>query len=323
MNYIKTITSEAEIRDDFFKVLRERKVVQQPIHYLGTGAELYYKVAEANIIPSFSEEKDDVYAKFLEAHLPSFYRNHAYVFVSLGCGNAKRERPTLVLLQRDKKHKFKYLGIDTSISMLEMAEKVLNGVKVDVQLVCGDFASKRLQDEIVDQTSYKSGNIFAFLGSTLGNLEVDYTADLLADVMKKGDYLWMDADIREGTDPLSDRRLFEYHRDFAQDKNNMSHSLHALEELGIPRKKGELFIQMEEEETTNALKFYCKFKVLEPISILRRGQHMQLLPGNVITVEEYRAYDPEGLIRFFNQRGFQFIARDDFDGIGQFLFQKR
>lgn len=322
MSYIKTLTSEADLVEKFFTTLRERRVVNQYMHYLGDGAEVYYNIANANKIPSL-EGKDEVYTAFISKNLPK-EAGDTYGFVSLGCGNGKREKAALTFLQKEKGHHIHYVGVDTSIGMLELAEKEFADMDMEKTLISADFASDALRYELNEIFPENQHTIFAFLGSTIGNFQVDYSADLISDVMHPGDYLWMDVDIRLAKDALNDRKLYEFFRDYIRDEHNISHKFMSLEKLGIHPSMGELYIEMTRDDALGALIFFYKFRSKETITISHRNKQMCLLPDNTLTLQTYIVYYPQDLIKYFEQRNFEYIASDSFNNeVGQFLFVKK
>jgi L-histidine N-alpha-methyltransferase len=109
----------------------------------------------------------------------------------LGCGNGIASYPVLEELQR-RKIKFKYIPIDISKELLNMAVKNVKAKfgNVECKAFQLDFESGNFSDVIYELKEGDSVNLLLFLGSTLGNFsDRNRILTNFRDSMSSDDYL--------------------------------------------------------------------------------------------------------------------------------------
>lgn len=312
MDYVKTITSEAEVKEQFVNELKRRKETNQNAFYLNKGAELFYGAR------SFANNLADHYWPFFYKNIPD--KNKKIAYISMGCGNGVREKEALKAMY-EAGYQFTFFGVDSSVAALELVRQEYVDFEFPKQYLCADFGSPRFREEILDLTKDYDVRVYAFFGGTIGNIEPDYVADIMADMMKPGDYLWIDVYTRRGKTSLDDRKLYELYRDYLDQEAQQDFIFYPSSELGIPRKSGNLFVEMTTKEDLDALLFTIKFAITEKVKVKYRNQRITLLPGNELSLIKILNFDPNGLVKFFEERDFAYVDMEVIDGGGQFMFE--
>lgn len=317
MEYIYTITSEDEIRENCFEHLRRYKVVDSSIYYLDEGADLYYQIGSSNT----ELYENSNYFTLLHEHVSTVDS-----IISLGCGNSLREKKIIKNLAEKQQlgDDFQYVGIDTSITMLNLSMQELADISMKKKLICADFSSQKLRNDLLERLSEENTNVFTFLGATMGNLGVEYSMDLLSDITTSGDYLMLDVRVRQNTHIVEDRRLYEYYRDnYVYGEANNKNIFSALSIFGVTADSGDVGLEMVQNDSLHSLEAKLKFFVNQPIVQKYRGRNMSLMPGDTITLKTYIAVHYDSLIKYLAKRGFNqagYLLENEF---GYFLFQKQ
>lgn len=310
------LNTEEEMRDDFLKHFKQYKVFQQKSFYFDGGADVYYQGLNKKRVHTLELQKK--YCDFLEQTLID--REKSIAIISLGAGNSEKEKVFLDQMHKDG-YKFKYVGIDSSRDMIDMSQHILADVPYDVTLLHADFSNESVIEKVRELTSSYDQRLYAFIGGTLGNVEQDYIADILFDMLVPGDKLWVEVGIRPEKTDKQDRLLFERYLgylDFRKDFYFLP-----LATLGVPPENGEMFLQMINEESLGSLKFTFRFRFTEKTVIKYKKRTITLLPGSTVDLISIRSYDPEGLAHFFEERHFRFLGKDSGEHMGQFLFEKK
>lgn len=311
MDYIYTITSEDEIRDTFFENLRRHKIVDSAIYYLDKGAQSYYEISASN-----TSLHENIHLDILKKNITDID-----TLISLGCGNSLREK--LIISHFNHNKNIDYIGIDSSMTMLDLSMKTFEGFEICKYLACADFSSPKLRTYIKDKTQKRNNNIFTFLGATIGNLGIEYSMDLISDMVQKGDYLLFDVRVRQSNELIEDRRLYEYYRDnYAHDESNNKNIFDAIESFGITKEGGTVGIEMNNNEALNSLNIKLKYLVKNTINHLYKNRNMCLLPGDLLTLKTYLAVDKDSLSQYLINRGFEKVDIVEKDEFGYFLFKK-
>lgn len=315
---IRIVTSEAELDDNAFQALRQYRQIPMMMEYLGEGARMYYGVY-GDVRPAAKNSADDPYWLFFHRHFPSTRQKIA--LISLGCGNGLSEKQ-LLLEGKSRGYDISYFGVDSSMAMLEMAKENLADVDMPKQLMCADFGTPRFIEEIQEVTRGCDIRIFAFFEGTIGNVEQDYLADVMADMMRTDDYLWLDVAVRPATDAKTDMELFNRYTTYTQTKKMNDLMFLPMEQMGMRRDAGKFVLEMVREDNLGALRFKFLFQLTELATLRHKGRRITFLPNSEILLFNIRAYDPQGLIRFFDAREFEPVGNNVDEGGEQFMFRK-
>ncbi len=316
MTTIRTINSEVEIRDDMTKSFKRHRVLEQNAFYLSDGAKNYY-----NPNKKFSKSKynlDGIYS-MLKKTLKN--KNNKTAIISLGCGSCEKEKEILTRLNKEN-YNFSFYGVDSSMSMINLADKALNSAKFPSNLICADFGSLKFRlelDKIIGKYDVK---IFLFFGHTLGNLNQSYMADILKNLMNKGDYLLIDIIGFKEINSEKEAKLFERYVSYLNSEPEIEFFLYPLKNLGVDTSCGEVTLEMRKNTTINALLFQFGFKVLKQFEFFLDGDEVILIPDEYIELYNILIYDLNKLTAFFERRNFKLKEMNTGQFLNQILFEK-
>ncbi|PCI25453.1 hypothetical protein COB57_01905 [Candidatus Peregrinibacteria bacterium] len=232
--------------------------------------------------------------------------------ISLGCGNADRD---FELLEASELSNIDYYGIDSSAGMIKFGEEVFKKSKLSSHFLCQDFSSSDMKEWQEDCLSQYDRRIYAFFGNTFGNVPQSHMADLLRNMLKPGDVLWIDMAQREDTTPEGDGQLFEKYLQRLEPGQQRDFLLYPLQFIGIKEKDIELQIEMKKESSVGALLFNYCVAFQKKIELEVDGELLTFLPEDVIDILQIRIYDEKKFIRFFEEHSFTYLPSGDTSSI--------
>lgn len=315
---IRTINSEVEIRKDFHRNFKFDRELDQNAFYLGDGSKFFYNLDKDRRKKINYETKDNENYEILKKNF--LKKGETLAFVSLGCGDGKHE---LEMLNRAvaEGYDIAYFGVDSSMSMLNLTRENFQNCKFPVNLICGDFTSDIFHFELRNILKGYSKCLFLFLGNTLANVPQNYIADILRNMLKSDEYLWLDVFSSESTQKNSGE-LFERYMKYLENEEYKKFFFNPLIDLNVPVEKGELIVEMRNERSLKSIYFQFQFLVKEKIEFEMEGDIITLLPDDVINLIYTRVYDAEVLIKFFSSRDFKLFERKGTADSSQLLFKK-
>ncbi|PIR03543.1 MAG: hypothetical protein COV59_05115 [Candidatus Magasanikbacteria bacterium CG11_big_fil_rev_8_21_14_0_20_39_34] len=316
MNYIKKLQTGDELSQEFLKHFQQYKVLKQKVFYFGSGVEMYFDIS-SSLKDAFLDQKEE-YLNFFEEYF--HLQGKPFVIISLGCADSSKEA-ALIKRLKEKGYHFSFVGVDSSEDMIEASRKTLENLDVEYQLICADFSTEEFTEEM-KKIGSDVIRVFTFLGATFGNVEQAYMADILSDLLKKDDKLWLEVGIRKEISDKNDRMIFERYLGWLESPLHRKFLLKPLLEFNIPEENGDLFLQMIVEADLNALIFSFRFKILEKTVLNFPDHTVTLLPGNIIDLLTIRSYDPGGLTNFFEERKFKLLSKRDNGRTGELMFEK-
>jgi len=323
MTYIHSLVSDSYLDIDLLKDLKQRRIDQKHFFTHKKGADLYYEAAKISS-PYYENNKNNL----VEEDYSAFFRKNIInnkekiAVISLECGNAKFEKAVFGNIGK-KKNRLDYIGIDSSRYMLELAKRYLEDCGFEKEFICADFSSYNFRSEIgyiINQYKHK---VFAFFGATVGSIMPSNISDVLVNLMKNGDLLWMNAYLRTGLGKEEDFKIFNRFVRYRNKSVVSEHFFYPLERLGVPFKNGRITLEMEEEKSIGSLRFIFSFEFTKKTIIKFRNEVITILPEEKIELFNMRAYDRKTFERFFIEHGFKLIDSQAKGNTGQFLFKKK
>jgi hypothetical protein len=268
---------------------------------------LFYVVDGAN---SFYSYRDEDLAKINWRDEYRFFERQSFwsedqtiAFVSLGCGYAGPEKPLLHTMNDDG-YEVDYVGVDSSHAMLELAAENLADHGFDQTFVLGDFGRQGFRDELWGLVSDYDVRIFAMMGGTLGNFDQMWIADMLQDLLRPGDYLYLDVV------PLysSEKENSRLRSRFAEVPKNLGRFFDdLLKQLGLSRSEGQIIADESCDDDLNSMCYTFYFEATDSLAFSCAGEDAVLEPGERVELLSIRAYDVPSLKAFFGDRGFDFV----------------
>ena len=196
-NYLAADSAARALRDDVSHGLRQNpKSLPPKWFYDSVGSELFDRITR---LPEYYPTRTE--AQILRAEAPTIAAaSAADTLVELGSGTSEKTR-LLLNAMRDAGALSRFVPFDVDDGVLEAAGAALQREYPSLQIdaVCGDF------EEDLAKVPVGGRRLFAFLGSTIGNLTPQPRARFLAalaETLQPGDSLLLGTDLVKDTERL-------------------------------------------------------------------------------------------------------------------------
>jgi uncharacterized SAM-dependent methyltransferase len=177
---------------ELITAIKGRGEIPLKFQYLGEGSKNWDKIAKYRLkTGGITAIEFNLLKKKVKLFLDPYSNIKKINVIDLGCGNGIASYPVLEELQR-RKIKFKYIPIDISKELLNMAVKNVKAKfgNVECKAFQLDFESGNFSDVIYELKEGDSVNLLLFLGSTLGNFsDRNRILTNFRDSMSSDDYL--------------------------------------------------------------------------------------------------------------------------------------
>ena len=315
MKSFTSLTTEAELKKKFARDVRDRNIDQKFLYINRQGLKYYYDAVEQDKQGNHPSQKE-----YFESLKRNIKKDEKIAVVSLGCGNASTEKYALEHLHKNG-YDIIYVGVDISHGMVQEAERNLKKIEIEKYFVVTDILTERFKEEIMQITNNCDHKFFSFIGGTLGNVNQTNIADTLCNLLSTDDIILIDVRIRINTTLEDDLKIFNRYSQFL-DNNYTPFIFHPLENIGVPKRSGNLKLKMEKENSVGALLFIFYFQFSEKVIIQLEGEYVHFLPDEEIKLLTIRAYHPKTLKSFFQEHKFHFIDSTINNNRGQFVFKR-
>ncbi|HOT91007.1 MAG TPA: class I SAM-dependent methyltransferase [Anaerolineae bacterium] len=323
MDELIVLAEAPELEFDYLADFQQHKKVRQNLFYTTEGAETFYTYRGAELAEICSDDECAFFAR-----QPFWTADRRIAFVSLGCGNAGPEKP--LLQAANTVHSaggpsVVYFGVDSSRTMLELAQQNLAEEHFPKKFVLADFIRPDFVEKWRPHLAGFDTQVYAMLGGTFGNFEQAVIAEALARIVPDGHYLYLDVvpqfDTPDKNEQLRNRLIH-------LPQNLSLFFINLLEKLCIDQAAGELVSEEIYEADVDALRYVVSFRVREPLEFPCFGGVVRCLPGEAIELMNVRAYKPAALQKFMAGWGFRYLDTytPDVGNLAhlwqRFLFQK-
>lgn len=317
---IHSITSDSELGNEFKNNL-EHRALEQKFSYMEDSALVYYD--RKNLKSAYMTDPADTlhiddYIKFVSKVIK---QKEETVIIVLGCGDMARE--VEIVKNIGDKYSIDLIGVDSSLAMLDIAEKTINDNDVEAFLIHADFTKRKFRDDIDSLTKKYKKRIFAFIGGTFGNVNQTAIADSLYNLLDKDDLLWVDAQLRVSLKKLDDIKSFNAFFSLTKVPARVKFWTLPLRRVGIPVSAGEIVMDTEEESSVGILKFTISFKFKKLTKIIYNKEVIHFSNNDKISLYYFRIYHAPTFIKFFRDHGFELLDKHLPKKKGQFLFRKK
>jgi len=319
MSKIRIISSETELEREVQRSFQYNLQIEQKSFYFNEGVEKYYAR-----VPKEQIEKDKATVTNLGEKIINkcFKKNEIIKFISLGCGNGEVEKE-LLKQTKEKGHKVKYYGIDSSMTMIEKAIKNYENEKFETQFIYADFSNEKFKNELDNIIDKSKKKIFAFLGSTIGNVPQQYIANTLRNILNKGDILWIGTQAEKELSDSIANSYFKRYLNWINTPENLEFLKYPLKNKNVDLNKGKIILEMIKEKSLKTLIFKYGFLVNDKINFKNGDDKFTLLKGDVINLLTIRVYELQSLIDFFENREFKLITYEREEETIQIAFEKQ
>lgn len=320
---IYEINTEEEIKKDLERFFKYNRGFEQKTFYFDGGGANYYEFYGSN-----TDKLPHLKISYNSSKIFDFLKKNILVhkkkiaLISLGCGNANREKEILNKMT-DAGFDVSYFGVDSSKYMIQSGMDNLKNCSFPKKFIFADFSLEKFKMRFEKTFKEFDIRIFAFLGGTLCNAPQDYMADVLRNMLKKDDILWIDASIKTQNSTALAGEYFERYLKYVQDPNWKKFVSFPLEHLGIKIDAGDLILQMDKEHPLNTFLFKFGFVLNQKNEVEINKEIVTLLKDDIVGLFRIRIYDLPSLISFFELRDFELIDKLVINNKAQILFKKK
>ncbi len=312
------IISDREVNQDLIDDLRHRSL-DQKYSYMSNGASQYYSMRQ-NRIQKGGNLDPTHYAPFFKKIIAPHLKGRPFVFISLASGNGCQEHELLDSLSRQSSQ-FSYVAIDSSAEMIKLAEAAYSGVSFPCHFIRGDFSKYYFIAEMNEVIDMNAPRVYVFLGTTFGSFVLTEIMDILVNLLRKGDILWFDTDLRPDETEMSTMKLFkEVSAKIDHDPAKHRYFL-PLQQLNVPSAAGTMGLRLVKSIPAKGIELIYFFQSKQKISINFRSTHTIIMPGEEIELFRTRYYLKEALIDYFGEYGLACLGSFQDGKVGQFVFQ--
>ncbi len=294
-----TVTPERSLEASYRTDFQRRKLIRQNLFYVQEGAAAFYLYRNADFVHIRWEDE----VAFFSEEVP-WSAQARVAFVSLGCGNARAERPLLRRMNASGAP-WDYFGVDASRAMLELARTNLTDEPYTVTLLLADFTHSDFHTARDRLLADYDVRLYASLGGTFGNFDQHQIAGDLHALLRPGDYFYLDVVPK----PEAPAALAELEARYAQlAENYRQFFAGVLERFCIPKEHGEVVSEIGSDPELETLRCTFYFRAREELHIPCFEESVPLYPGERLELLTIRAYDQEALCRFMEGTGFRHVA---------------
>jgi SAM-dependent methyltransferase len=261
----------------------------------------------------------DLFVKFGEKYI--FSKNKKMAIISLWCGNSDIE--SYIFEHLNHNYHIDYYGVDSSKNMLDLSIKRMKDIEnINKNFICADFSTNEFKRELSQLTLNDDLKIFTFFSNTFGNINPNNIIDILYNLLKQGEKIWLDVRLRSGKTTKDNLQDFERYYSYLSNPEMTSLFFNPIESLNIPKEYWEFSLKTSNIEPLQAINYQYSFIFNKKTSITIKNETTTILPWEELQIVTIYTYDPDGLIQFFEGHNFKLIEKFIQNSRGQFLFEK-
>lgn len=318
MDQIYNLISDGALSDELSYCLRNR-TLEQKFLYMNTGANTYYDIVKVDNI-YHETYSHNLFTEFATNNI--FTKGKKIALISLWCGNSEIE--SYIFEHLKEPYQIDYYGVDSSKNMLELSIKRMEKItNVEKYFICADFSTNEFRRELTQFTTQADERIFTFFSNTFGNIEPNNIIDILYNLLKPGEKIWLDVRLRSGKTMKDDLNDFEKYHRYLNNPPTLNFFYNPIKTIHIDKNSGFLGLSTNKVEHIDAIKYQYNFILNKKISVTIKNETITILPWEALKILNIYTYDADGLINFFEGHNFRLIQKDIQEGRGQFLFEKK
>ncbi len=316
-NQIYNLISDAALSDEFSYCLRNR-ILEQKFLYMQKGATNYYDVVNTDEV-YYGEYPYDLFVDFGTTYI--FSRKKKMAIISLWCGNSDIE--SYIFEHMKHNYHVDYYGVDSSKNMLDLSiQRMKNIDTINKNFICADFSTNEFKRELSQLTVNDDIKIFTFFSNTFGNINPNNIIDILYNLLKSWEKIWLDVRLRSGKTTKDNLKDFEKYYTYLSNKEMTNLFFNPIEGFNISKGYWEFALKTSNIEHLEAVNYQYSFVFNKKINITIKNETTTILPGEELQIVNIYTYDADGLIKFFEGHNFKLINKLIQNSRGQFLFEK-
>jgi len=263
---------------EFVTALRGRSEIPLKFEYLQDGANRWDRLVHSKDYGIGLEE-----AKIIKGYVNEILNetSEKVNILDIGCGNGEK---ALLFLENIKSKRKKYVALDISKTMLELAKKKilkkepeLNAEFYNIDFEAGNFAN--ITDNLREKNY--SNNLLLFLGNTLGNVsDKSRVLSNIRESMTLKDYLLI------GIELFDVKRIQEILRHYEGNNLWKDNIMTALEYFGLNKEDGSIIVKFNKDKNQVEARFVIK----RSKTLKYRSKRINLVKGNkILLMISYKA----------------------------------
>lgn len=229
-NQIYNLISDATLSDELSFCLRNR-TLEQKFLYLQKGATNYYDVVNTDPV-YYSAYPYELFVDFGTKYI--FSKSKKMAIISLGCGNSDIE--SYIFEHMKYTYHIDYYGVDSSKNMLDLSiQRMKDLTTIGKNFICADFSTNEFRRELSQLTLNNDIKIFTFFSNTFGNINPNNIIDILYNLLKPGEKIWLDVRLRSGKTTKDNLKDFEKYYSYLSNKEMTNLFLNPIESMNIDK----------------------------------------------------------------------------------------
>ena len=317
MDQIYNLISDWTLSDELSYCLRNR-TLEQKFLYMNTWAGTYYDIVKVDNIYHESYPRT-LFIDFAMENI--FSKDKKIALISLWCGNSEIE--SYIFANFKDSFMIDYYWVDSSKNMLELSIKKMKDItNIEKHFICADFSTNEFRRELTQLTIESQERIFTFFSNTFGNIEPNNIIDILYNLLKPGEKIWLDVRLRSGKTTKDDLNDFEKYHRYLHNQATLDFFYNPIEAIKIDRDSGFFWLSTQKVEHLNAIKYQYNFILNKKIILTIKNETITILPWESLKILNIYTYDADWLINFFEGHNFKLINKLIQNERGQFLFEK-
>lgn len=306
--------TERQRNEEFLRCVKKRSI-EQKFLYDGKSGDTYLQHG----VPVDCEKQAEKMINQIKKHISL---NERLLYISLGCGDARVDKALMASLYQ-KGYAVDMWGVDVSEDMLSKAETNLGELSSHYALICADILSSRFQQEIIKEIEKYDNAIFAFLGSTIGNMQQTEIMDTLYNTVKPGQFLWIEAHTVQDKAASQKAAIFKEYLLRTAETALTPFFMGPLADLGITTKDGELGVadSYEKSSGTQVIRRFFRMKVMKEVQV--GSQKLVLLPEEELELIMVRIFHHDTFVSFVEAHDFEHLDSMREGRVTQMLFKKK
>ena len=299
---IEILLTEAEISQEFVDSLEARDLPEKFFYWLPLSVKAWREIASDDSYRDLERTWELVTGKIAEIvrDFPS-----VVPVVSLGAGDGNKDRVLIQAIQKSGKT-VKYFPVDASQTLLEMACAAAEDDDIEVLGIKADISSP--MHMILASDAAESPKLFLMSGNTLGGFDPLDQLRHVAETMKGGDKLILDAELFRENPPERDQaRLAAF-------------ALAPLASLGLQEEDGQVRFETKQDERHAGMTMKTKyFQAHRDVKILAGGKEISVARGERVFMNFHYVFTREAFHWLLKEHAGFNVSTEFFSSDGAFI----
>ncbi|MDQ6678579.1 MAG: L-histidine N(alpha)-methyltransferase [Acidobacteriota bacterium] len=301
---IEVLLTEAEIAEEFAEAMEARDLPEKFFYWLPLSVKAWRELSGNDSYRALDRTWDLVggRADDLVAGFPP-----VIPVVSLGAGDGNKDRALIQAIRRTGRS-VKYFPVDASQTLLEIACAAAEEDEVEVMGIKADISSP--MHVVLASDAAESPKLYLISGNTLGGFDPMDQIRHIAETMKGGDRLILDAEIYRKEDAAPG----------TEDARVAKFAFAPLASLGVQEDDGQIRFESKRDERHAGMHLITKyFQAHRDLRISVGGQEIALARGERVFMNFRYLFTPEAFRWLLKEHAGLQITMELFSSDGAFV----